>query len=82
MSNAVEMVLILRELKKDKSRLRPDMIFNWELWALEPYRILSQRIIEESAKVIDEIDIDQIQKTLFQQWKYVSTRVLKNWKPS
>jgi len=80
MANTANMVMILRELKKDKSRLRPDMIFNWELWTLEPYRALSLKIIEASAKEINEIDIDQIQKTQFEAWKYVSTEILKNWK--
>jgi DNA-binding HxlR family transcriptional regulator len=82
MANTVEMVMILKELKKDKSRLRPDMIFNWQLWALEPYRALSLKIIEASAKVIEKIDIDQIQKTQLEAWKYVGTKALKNWKKS
>jgi DNA-binding HxlR family transcriptional regulator len=42
-----------------------DLIFKWALWVLEPYKALSEKILQATAKIIDEIDLDKDLRSLW-----------------
>jgi hypothetical protein len=57
------MLEILRQYKKDK-KLEPQLKFLMDILVWQPFRDLTWKLLESTKEIIDEIDIDKIEKTI------------------
>ena len=65
--------------KENRSLTKSDLFYRWEMWVLEPYKELSFKLIEESMKVIDDIDIEKCQKTKYEAMQYATSKILEKY---
>jgi len=68
---------ILLSLKKNKNLTKSELFFYWDMWVLEPYRELTLKLVEESMKVIDDIDIEKCQKISYEAMQNAISKMLK-----
>lgn len=64
------MVEILRRYKKNKNA-ESQLNFVMGVLVWEPFRVLTWKVLESSKKIIDEIDIDELEKRQNLRWKEV-----------
>jgi predicted transcriptional regulator len=68
---------ILLSLKKNKNLTKEELFFYWNNWVLEPYKELTLKLLEESMKVIDDINIERCQKAKYEAMQSATSKMLK-----
>jgi hypothetical protein len=64
-------IKILKGKKENPNLTEDDLIFNWNHWVLEPYKIFSEQLVRQTSKVIEKVDFKAEEKQMEKWFKLI-----------